>query len=418
MNHGGDVFGVLGWGLRKYAWLVALFVLALGVGVPAVQKSAPEQYDATAQVGPAQALTLPKLDALPRVGETVFVNGAVAAAVRQAFEPKLPASDPVIPSRAELVAAQDNIVFTVVGHGPDPASAQHVANIAADVFSTEMNRYSSSVGSFAVQRLATRPTQPTATAGGGLFDVVLGMGAGLAAGVGMVALLLVWSRPVVDVESAKQAGSVPVLGRVVMGTSTEFTRGIPQLCRRILAGPTDRLLLAGPRQTRRERRQLTSVLTDALGWSREVVAPEPESDVNRCLQQAPTGTPGDKHRLVIINDPSQSEIASRPESSLTLLVVHEGISRSALRRQSEQHLDGGFEGIVLVRRSHRHWPAFGRRPAQPGQRRATQQGPAQDDAHGGDGARDVVDTARQPVATEGDGVLDDDEAVSRSTVAR
>jgi hypothetical protein len=416
MNHGGDVFGVLAWGLRKYAWLVALFVVALGVGVPAVQQSAPDKFQATAQVGPAQALTLPRLDALPRVGETVFVNGAVAAAVRQAFEPRLPASDPVIPGRVELVAAQDNIVFTVVGHGPDAASAQHVANIAADAFATEMNRYSSSVGSFAVQRLATRPTEPTATAGGGLFDIVLGVAAGLAAGVGMVGLLLVWTRPVIDAESAQEAGSVPVLGRVVMGTSTEFTRGIPQLCRRVLAGPTDRLLLAGSRHTRKERRQLTSVLTDVLGWSREVVALEPENGVNRCLQ-APTGTPGDKHRLVIINEPSQSEIASRSESSLTLLVVQEGISRSALRQQAEQHLDGGVEGIVLVRRSHRHWWSVGRRPARPAQRRATRKDPGPDDAHGGDPARDFADTAQQPVAAGGDGVPDH-EAVSTSTVAR
>jgi hypothetical protein len=280
-----------------------------------------------------------------------------------------------------------------------------------------MNRYSSSVGSFAVQRLATRPTQPTATAGGGLFDIVLGVAAGLAAGVGMVGLLLVWTRPVIDVESAQEAGSVPVFGRVVMGTSTELTRGIPQLCRRVLSGPTDRLLLAGSRHTRKERRQLTSALTDVLGWSREVVALEPENGVNRCLQPAATGALEDKHRLMIINEPSQSEIASRPESSLTLLVVQEGISRSALRHQAEQHLDGGAEGIVLVRRSHRHWWSFGRRPAQPAQRRATRKGPGPNDPHGGDVARDFADTAHQPVATEGD-VVPDDEVVPRSTVAR
>jgi hypothetical protein len=411
MNHGGDAFGVLGWGLRKYAWLVALFVIALGLGVPAIQKSEPASFQATAQVGPAQALTLSKLDALPRVGETVFVNGAVASAVRQAFDPKLPPSDPVIPNRVELVAPQDNIVFQVVGHGADPAAAQHVANIAADAFATEMNRYSASVGSFAVQRLATRPTQPTATAGGGLFDIVLGIGAGLVAGIGMVGLLLVWTRPVIDAESATQAASAPLVGRVVMGTSTEFTRGVPQLCRRVLSGPTDRLLLAGPRQTRKERRLLTSVLTDVLGWSRDVVAPEPENGVNRCLQPALSGMPGDKERLVIINDASQAEIASRPESSLTLLIVQEGISRSALRHQAEQHLDGGSEGIVLVRRSHGHWWSFGRKPAQPPRRRATPgDGPV------GDVAPDVVDTAPQPVAIQEHGVPDDG-AVPTSTIA-
>ena len=36
MTQGADVTGVLGWGVRRYAWLIALFVIALGVVVPGV----------------------------------------------------------------------------------------------------------------------------------------------------------------------------------------------------------------------------------------------------------------------------------------------------------------------------------------------------------------------------------------------
>jgi hypothetical protein len=36
-----DVTGALGWGIRKYAWLIVLFVVALGVVVPAALNRAP-----------------------------------------------------------------------------------------------------------------------------------------------------------------------------------------------------------------------------------------------------------------------------------------------------------------------------------------------------------------------------------------
>ena len=52
MNQGADVTAVLGWGLRRYAWLIALFVVALGVVVPGLIGQRGEEYQAKAQVGP------------------------------------------------------------------------------------------------------------------------------------------------------------------------------------------------------------------------------------------------------------------------------------------------------------------------------------------------------------------------------
>ena len=69
MSDGGDVLGVLGWGLRKYAWVVALFVVLVGVLLPWLLGRAPTQYEAQAQVGPTDTLTFSNLDPLPRLGE-------------------------------------------------------------------------------------------------------------------------------------------------------------------------------------------------------------------------------------------------------------------------------------------------------------------------------------------------------------
>ena len=357
MRQGGDVFGVLGWGLRRYGWVVALFVVGFGLLVPTALDRVPAQYEAQAQVGPSQALTLQKLDALPRVGDTVFNNGTVAAAVRSSFVPALPRSTDVIPARVELIAAQDNIVFTVVGRGPDAKSAQRIANIAAASFANEINKYSRTIGSFAVQQLAQRPGQPVDRPSG-VLTLALGVLAGLTAGVGAVAFLLVWRRPVIDVATAEEASDAAVFGRVLLASSRDFTRGLPHLCRRVLSGSADTLLLAGPRGTRRERRLLADILTDTLAPTRDVETWHGEADLGG-NGEVPSARPR-RDRLMIIEDPTQDQLVRRPESSLTLLIVREGISQSALRRQVERYLDGGAEGVVLVRRTRRGWPRRGR----------------------------------------------------------
>lgn len=349
MKDGGDAFGVLGWGLRKYAWVVAAFVIALGVVVPGLLDRVPDEYEAQAQVGPTEALNLPNLDPLPRLGDSIFHNGVVAEAVRQSVDPPLPRTARVIPERVELVAAQDNIVFTVIGRGPTPVAAERVANAAAATFTQELNKYSASVGSFAIQRLATPPSQPVPKVGG-TTSIGVGILAGLTAGIGTVALLLVWRRPVVDVVSVQQTTGSPVFGRVQLTSTRQGIRGLPQLCRRVASGTTDTLLLAGPRNTRRDRRLLVSELSRLLGWNRRVICLDAQDTVNRSQQDQESGDTPDRQQLVIIDGPTQFDLATRSDTSLTLLVVREGIAHSALRRQAELHLDGGAVGVVLVHR--------------------------------------------------------------------
>jgi len=331
MNDGGDVLGVLGWGLRRYAWVVALFVVGIGVLLPWLLGRAPTQYEAQAQVGPTDTLTFSNLDPLPRMGETIFTNGAVAATIRRSSDPPIPATVSVIPQRVELVAAQDDVVFVVVGHASRPQAAATYANLAATTFTNELNKYAHSVGSFAVQKLANNPALPVQRVGGTLAAVI-GVAAGALAGVGAVVLLLAVRRPVLSAAGAEQATGARAFGRLRLAHSADGMRGLPQLCHRLRTEGTDLLLVAGSRRTARLRQSLVNELA-------------------RLLAQRP---------ITIVDGPTQWQLAERPDSSLVLLVAPEGIGHAALARQAEQYLDGGRTGVVLVR--GRGWRPFRLRP--------------------------------------------------------
>lgn len=343
-----DVMNVLSWGLRKYAWVVALPVLALGLLVPTAMGRATPQYEASAQVGPARVLKLPNLDALPRFGDSVFDNVLTAPEVRRAAG--LSPGEPLGPDHVELVVSQDNIIFTVLGRSANPESAKVIADTAAARFTDELNKYTPAVGSFAIQRLATTPVQPVPTIGGGLKARALGIASGLVAGAGLVSLLVLWRRPVIDVQTAEDVTEARVLGRAVLSAS-RGPQGITLLCRRLLSTPTRLLLLVGPSNTRRDRLRLSRVLTDWLSSVRDV----------RTITDGPTlsdfGAASylrdpevDGGELLIATDASPVEVATRPGMSMTLLVVREGISQRSLREYAEQYLDDNDAAVLLVRR--------------------------------------------------------------------
>ena len=250
----------------------------------------------------------------------MFTNGAVAATIRNSVSPPLPATASVIPQRVELVTAQDNPVFAVVGHAAGARAAARYANLAATAFTAELNKYSQSVSSFAVQKLATPPATPTPKLGSGLATVV-GMLAGLLVGVGAVLLLLAVRRPVLSPERALAATGAEGFGRLVLARSGKGVRGLPHLIRSLRENRAEALLVVGPHQVRKERRVVVAGL-------REILGPDGPS---------------------IIDQPSPTQIVARPESSLVLLVVPEGIGYSSLHRQADRYLDGRGGGVLLVR---------------------------------------------------------------------
>jgi len=300
--------------------------------VPWLLSRGPVQYDAQAQVGPTDPLTFGNLDPLPRLAESVFTNGAVAASIRHSVTPPLPPSVNVIPQQVSLITAQDNVVLVVEGHAPTPRAAARYANLAAATFTEELNKYAHSVGAFAVQKLALPPAAPVQRIGA-TTAAVIGVLAGLLAGLGAVVLLIAVRRPVVDAHSALQATGAQGFGRLRLVRSGHGVRGLPNLIRQLREHPVGVLLLVGPRSTRSERRMLAAELSDILGTS----------------------------RMTIVEDPSQAQIAGRQDDSLVLLVVPEGISHRALSTLADQYLDGRQCGVILVRGHSRRLHASGRR---------------------------------------------------------
>lgn len=355
MENEGDMLGTLLWGLRRFFLLVVVCVIALGAFVPWVVSQKPVQYDAQAQVGPVGALQLNNLDSLPRLGDTVFNNGAVATAIRESTVPPLPGSRPVIPNLAELITAQDNPVFVIVGHGSAPESAKRVADAAAARFATELNKYSKAVGSFAVQRFAVAPASPV-TPEMGRLPVLIGAVSGLVVGVGLVALLLVIRRPVVTAPVAARATGVPVIARL-SGLGRKDVRGLARLCRSLRSHEARVIYLTGTPRTTRTREVLVRNLSRALGPVRPVVWVNGSDAIADPLLHERISPYAEEEgpALVVVNEPSPAQLVARSDSSLLLMVVPEGVREGALRAQSEWLLDGGDAAVVLMGRLHRSW---------------------------------------------------------------
>ncbi len=346
-----DAFSTFGWGLRHYAWVVVSAMAALGFLVPyALNATTPVRYEAAAQVGPAGELKLQNLDALPRLGESVFRNGAVAEAVRESFDPPLPDTDPVIPDRANLVAPQDNVVFTVTGQGSSATEAKYVADVAAGTMVQELNKYDGAVGSFALQRSATIPARPVPVTGG-VSAVAFGLAAGALCGLAFIAALMAWRRPVIDATAAEKAAGAPVLA-ILQSSPSGGLRGLPQLCQRLLRGSAEAVFLTGPPSSRLDRQRLASQLRTLLTGPRAVtILPGGQSGSKG--RSGDERSRGQGKRLTIIDGPTQVELARRADDTLTLLVVPMGIREAQLRRLSEDYLDLDAAGVVLVR--HGSW---------------------------------------------------------------
>jgi hypothetical protein len=387
MSQGTDVIALLGWGIRKYAWLIALFVIALGIVIPGLLERAPDRYQASAQVGPIQVLRVPNVDILPRMATDVFGNVPDDPAVKGAAG--VSDSQQLGAEQLELVAAQDNIIFTVVARSTSPEVARDVANVAAARFVDEMNVYSQPVGSFSVNRLATAPTEPMPRLAGPMAWGI-SLAAGLLVGLAAMVLLLMLRRPVIDVTTAEQGvGGAPVLGRVTLGRRGTGATGMPQLCHRILSHPTGLLLMVGPSNSRRERHELGGELASWLSRVRRVVYTRSREGVDHYGSASLAAASTSEDELIVLEDASPVEVATRPERSLTLLVVHEGISAASLREEAQQYLDGGSAAALLLRRESwwawlRNLPASKRARREAGRTYPGRRAPFNDDDREGE----------------------------------
>ena len=346
MEKTSDVMTTWAWGLRRYAWLVVLLVVGLGVLVPLAQSRADDVYQAQAQVGPTNPLHLRNLDPLPRFAQSVFDDGAVAIAVRDLLG--LSPSASVVPGTVRLQTAQDNPVMIVIGEGSSPTEAAAVANKGASAFVGELDPYAKSVGTFAVQSSAVAPAKPEPKLVSGPVGVAVGLAAGLVAGFGAVGLVVALRRPVVGTAAAGTTSGLPVLGRAPLARRGPPLRGermaVGALGRRLLRGEHDVVHVTGPDQVKVKR--VAASVSQFLNTARESAQPS----VFGSTESDPRAGQGRKAVEVRALDPASLETWVEPADrcSMTLLVVPEGIRSSALRRLVDQRVAGSAGAVFLT----------------------------------------------------------------------
>jgi hypothetical protein len=357
-----DALTTVAWGLRHYAWIVVLAMLGLGVALPVVlHQSATPTYEARAEVGPTEPITLDHLDAVPRIAETIFRNGAVSAAVRRSYDPPLPDATNVIPGKVDIVTDQENPIFVVLGRGRDPHEAQELADVAAGRFVDELNRYERVVTRFAVQRPAMLPAAPVSSIYG-IGAVVAGLLAGLVLGVGLIFTLLVWRQPVLDAASAERVTGIPLTATLSLGKAGPV-HGLAHSCRRLLATSPDAVVLTGPKATLIEQERIATQLRGLLeepGTITEI------HGRNRSAGPHPQRRGGRSRKVsVVVSDVTQGELTLPGRDTVTFLVITVGTPASRLRRLTEVLVDPATAGILLLWRPRRGLAAISRRRSRP-----------------------------------------------------
>jgi hypothetical protein len=299
----------------------------------------------------------------------VFDNGQVANTVSQLFREGVALKD-VVPDHVSLIADQDSIVFRVVGHDPDPATAAKVANAAAATFVKALNGPGVGVGAF----VTLSPAEPPPAAKPGLAKLLaipLGIVCGAVLGLAAVSLLLAGRRPVIDSAGVEEATGVPGLGTVAVPRTRrgEFARpdqfpGLVPVCRRLLRLKTPTIVLVSQSAEERLRGHVSVALAGVLmrvrplqfvgrKELREAVA-EHEGALHPDHVSGETSPGEGLDGLTVIDSNDPLDLVQPPDLTAAVLVAHEGISSAALRTAVVEHLGGSAEArVLLVKRGRR-----------------------------------------------------------------
>ena len=374
-----DAVSALRWGLRHYALLFVVCVLAIGAGIPVLIAQTPKTYQAPALVV-AQALLM-DLAALPRYAEETFDGGQVARAVADRFGDNGD-FDNIVPDRVSLVAEQDNIVLQVIGHGDTAQAAADIANVAVGAFIEQLNLAGEGVGRFVVQSLAEPPMGPEDQLASTPVALAVGIAAGLLTGLAAISLMLMARRPVLDAADAEKVTGVTVLGTVTMPrlraqhvVADSDVAGLVPVCRRLLAMHPRVILLMAVPGSEAVRGQLTSTLADVLGRVRvvRVVTPPEEREVAGAYfgDEAPPASrlavpdPGDhSSEITLVDGPHPVDVMASAESSMVILLAEQGVAERRLRSAVDEHLSGdSSDRLLIVNRRGRADGVGGKRPS-------------------------------------------------------
>jgi hypothetical protein len=346
------------WSLRHFGWMILVCVL-VGAAAPLLAAPTVTTYQADALVVARTLAPNPRV--LPTLAESVFGDGAVAAAVTKDASLKT-GEGALIPDRLSVVAGPDSITMVVQGRDGDPATAARLANVGAAAFAAELNRGGSGVGEFTVQAPAVVPTTPLDRVSNPL-RAGIGALAGLVLGLGLVASVAAMHGPCVTAWDVERAVGVPLLGTVDLPRAAPGAylgprgiKGIATVTRWLATAPPGRLTFVSSPAAEGMRHRIYVMAAIAMSTVRPLRLKAPEAVVHAVRQQAPRGrTPASgaeaDAELSLIDGASPEDILDPAATTVSVVAVAPlGISRRRLRALALDYLNGGLVGVVLVRR--------------------------------------------------------------------
>lgn len=327
-----DALLTLRWGVSRYRVVLVACILLVVVGLTLFEETRPTHYDAEALVVADNLKS--QLVALPRYGQGVFSTGEVARRITRTFGAD---GDPatVVPRRVSVDTPQNSLIFHVAGHDEDPDQAMAIANLAAAVFTEQLNRSGPGVGSFAVQSEATSAKEFGAGLRAPGYQLGVGLLAGTMLGLSIIGFLLIGRRPVISAEDAVALTGVPVVAGVDLGRRRDgdigtSSGGLVPLSRRLVARDLVTLLVVGPPSRHRDTQQVIDALSAAL----ERVGPD--------------------SRPVLVEDVLIPDWAAEPATAATLVVVFQGSSSASVRSLVADYASASLAGLIFVR-ARRGW---------------------------------------------------------------
>lgn len=362
-NPGGDTVAALTWGVKRYAWLLLACLVLVGILLPLQQLKKQEAFTAEALVV-ASELTA-DTSVLPRYGAAIFDNGQVARVITERYGDAGDLED-VVPRRVSVVTEQDSLVFRVQGHSRDVDTAVQLADTAAFAFVLELNKAGDGIGTFMVQATAVPPVESDEPLRAAPYAISVGLAAGVVVALGVLMLLLVLRRPVVEPLSARRATDLPLLGTVTLPRrprgeepTLDEVAGLAPLCRQLLDWSPAEVVLTGPDTVTVERQQLAQALANAFEQVRHVDFVPPGQGAETAGERS---EPAASRPILVVDGAGAVDLVAVGPRSVVLLVVPVGVAQSRLRRLAGE-LRGVPAGVVLVagRRRRRRQTARPRR---------------------------------------------------------
>lgn len=330
------------WAARRWWWIVLLafisaLILVLGWGARAGPRG--DRYEASALLVAQQLAIRP--EQLPRYAESVFSAGSVATEVSESLDGRIEPRD-LIPEHIELEPVLGTIALRVIGRANDADTASQLADRAAVAYVGELNEAGPGVGFFAVQDAAGTAR---VTDGPLLKNSLVALSAAACFALGIVGLLVLARRPIIEDTEAAAVVGAPLVGTVLLPRTlgrrpdARSVIGLEALGRSLLPDRRAVALLGGWRA--HTRANLGELLVEVVG------ARLPAS---RVQPQRGDGRSADPDRAVVV-DFADADVDPRQvlDAEVGLfVVVDEGTPRATVARATSPFIPGELGGVVFV----------------------------------------------------------------------